>query len=490
MTQPDKFEELDPSQLRAKLVDAERKYYVNLQVLEEKLARLEAVQALGRLLITCTDPAEALDKLVELSVRDMGVEKAIVIQPSDLGYEIRAIRGYSRRQARELRGHLVPEDEPHMVRVRTSKIPELFEAPDGALATVLELCQMIVCPLRSEDGTSHGFLIVGFSARKIGLFRAFRDLDVPFFEMVASQVGALLQDLALRATFRKFVPRQFLDRLGKDGLGKIRLGQAEFGRVTILFADVRAFATLSETLRPQELLNFLNAYFERMNAPIHENGGFIDKFIGDAIMTLFIDDDPAVAARNAVQASIDMLIALKHYNKERRLEGHAPITIGIGIHSGDAVIGTVGSSDRMDSTVLGDSVNLASRIESLTKRYGAQVLISSQCYRLIEGDATFKCREVDFLKAHGKGKAELVYEVYNGNPPDILDFKSRIDETYHSALVAFHDRDWSQALALFRQCAEIYPADPTTKMYVGRCEDYLRNPPALEWDGIVEIREK
>jgi len=371
------LQQLDADALRKRLVDAERKYYANLHELQEQLTRLNAVQALSKLLIGYGDPADALDKLVELSVRDFGVEKAAILQPRESGYRVAALRGYSRRRVRELGDSVLGSEEQRITQVREGGRSQLFDSLGGDLADVLDLSQMIVCPLRSDDGDFYGLYIVGFSAGKIALYRPFSGADLDFFDMVGSQVSALLQNIGLRDTFKKFVPRQFLDRLATKGLGNIALGEADSGVVTILFADIRSFTTLSETLSPQELLNFLNTYFERMNAPIHANGGFIDKFIGDAIMGLFIDEDPSIGARNAVRSSLDMLASLHSLNEQRKRTGDAPISIGLGIHTGETVIGTVGSDDRMDSTVLGDAVNLASRIESLTKQFGAQILISS-----------------------------------------------------------------------------------------------------------------
>ncbi len=415
------MQQLDADALRKRLVDAERKYYANLHELQEQLTRLNAVQALSKLLIGYGDPADALDKLVELSVRDFGVEKAAILQPRESGYRVAALRGYSRRRVRELGDSVFGSEEQRITQVREGGRSQLFDSLDGDLAEVLDLSQMIVCPLRSDGGDFYGLYIVGFSAGKIALYRPFSGADLDFFDMVGSQVSALLQNIRLRDTFKKFVPRQFLDRLATKGLGNIALGEADSGVVTILFADIRSFTTLSETLSPQEILNFLNTYFERMNAPIHANGGFIDKFIGDAIMGLFIDEDPSIGAKNAVRSSLDMLASLHSLNEQRKRTGEVPISIGVGVHTGETVIGTVGSDDRMDSTVLGDAVNLASRIESLTKQFGAQILISSTTYGLIAGDPTIPCREIGLVNVRGREEADTIYEVLCRHPHDSFD---------------------------------------------------------------------
>jgi class 3 adenylate cyclase len=405
------LQQLDAEALRVRLGEAERKYYANLHELQEQLTRANAVQVLSKLLIGFDDPDGALDKLVELSVRDFGVEKAIVLQPHGKGYAVVAAKGYSRRRARELSDCTIDRNDERIAQIIDGGTAHLLEAVEGELAGILDLSQAIACPLRSVTGDFYGLYIVGLSPGKANLYRDLSGSDLDFFDMVAAQVSALLQNIRLRDTFRKFVPRQFLDRLAKKGLGNITLGEADSGTVTILFADIRAFTNLSETLSPQELLNFLNTYFERMNSPIHANGGFIDKFIGDAIMALFIDEDPATGARNAVRTSLDMLAALQSYNEQRQRDCLTPISIGLGIHTGETVIGTVGSADRMDSTVLGDAVNVASRIESLTKEYGVQILISSRTYSHIASDPTIRCREKGVVNVRGREEPDTIYEV-------------------------------------------------------------------------------
>jgi len=282
---------------------------------------------------------------------------------------------------------------------------------------------------------------------------------------------------SLNKTFERFVPRQFLNRIAKDGLEQIHLGNAESDIITILFSDIRSFTSLSENMAPQEILNFLNEYFQQMNRPIHDNHGFIDKFIGDAIMALFARTDNQEDANDAVLAAVEMQENLAEYNRHRKKSGYIPISIGVGVHTGPVVIGTVGSSDRMESTVLGDSVNLASRLEGLTKRYNSQIIISSQTYRHL-ASSDFLCRELDFVSVKGRDKPVVIFEVFNSDPANIRDLKQEMLFSYHKGLGNYYLKNWQEAIQLFKSCVAIYPDDVVSKMYIERCGQFQKAPPS------------
>ncbi|MBF0236779.1 MAG: hypothetical protein HQM12_03675 [SAR324 cluster bacterium] len=297
---------------------------------------------------------------------------------------------------------------------------------------------------------------------------------------------------AMTLTFEKFVPQQFLSRIAREGLEKIELGKAESAFITILFSDIRSFTTLSETMPPQELMNFLNAYLKRMAKPIHAQKGYIDKFIGDAIMALFDlpDETHSEEALRSVTAAIDMHKVLQRYNRHRQKVGYAPIEIGIGIHSGPVVIGTVGSSDRMDSTVLGDTVNLASRLESLTKQYGVNILISNETFELIPDKENFLVREIDWVKVKGKKEPVGIYEVFDHVPKEIQELKRRSGKLIKKGLVRRMFRQWDASIEAFREALQVYPEDKTPKIHIERCL-LLQNADLPEnWDGAVSLDSK
>jgi adenylate cyclase len=206
-----------------------------------------------------------------------------------------------------------------------------------------------------------------------------------------------------RDVFGLFVPEPVLDKIAKEGLNSIKLGGAEEGIATILFTDIRSFSAIAEQLSPNETLAFLNEFMTRMQPVIHANGGFIggfiNQFVGDEIMAIFYKSGHS---DDAIQTAIAMREALKEHNRERMLSGELPIDIGVGVNTGKVIWGTIGSEVRMESAIIGDTVNLASRLQGLTKRYGAGVLVSESAYREIPHPEKYCCRQVDVVQVKGK----------------------------------------------------------------------------------------
>lgn len=297
---------------------------------------------------------------------------------------------------------------------------------------------------------------------------------------------------AMTKTFQKFVPEQFLTRIAKEGWENIELGKAETDVITILFSDIRGFTSFSEKLTPQELLNFLNAYLHRMNEPIHAHHGFVDKFIGDAIMALFDRPDATnnAEAQDAVEAAIAMQEGLTAYNVGRARAGYVPIVSGIGIHSGEVIIGTVGSADRLSSTVLGDNVNLASRIEALTKLYGVGILITHDTFLFLEDPHQFKHRELDCIKVKGKSTAVNIYEIYDADPPEIQEKKRKTAPHLVRGLQYRQTQNWDKALMAFQKALEHFPEELATQRQIEICKHLQANPPGPDWDGALQLDEK
>jgi adenylate cyclase len=281
--------------------------------------------------------------------------------------------------------------------------------------------------------------------------------------------------LRLSQTIQKFVPRQFMEHFEQDGLG-LELGHAVEDDVAILCCDIRGFTSMSEILTPHELMRFLNSYFLRMNGPIHQNNGFIDKFIGDAIMALF--DHPggtaADKARDAINAAIALQKTVKLYNTHRKNCNYDPVEIGIGIHYGSVIIGTVGSDDRMDTTVIGDNVNVAFRLESLAPKYKANILVSEQVLKTAGHGFEIKTRVLDFVRVKGRSKPVKIFEVLDYLPNDI-----------EQGLACRMQKSWEQALEHFSRALRKTPDDPLIIHHIEMCHRCQAMPLPENWDGAM-----
>ncbi len=291
----------------------------------------------------------------------------------------------------------------------------------------------------------------------------------------------------LTQTFQKFVPRQFVEHFAKHGSQTLELGHADEDEVAILFCDIRGFTGLSEQMRPQELMNFLNSYFLRMNEPIHQNGGFIDKFIGDAIMALF--DHPGGSAQDkvcdALNAALDLRKALDIYNQHRQKSGYAAINVGIGIHYGPVILGTVGSDDRMDTTVIGDSVNIAYRLESLAPAYDADIVISAQVRNTFPAHFSVSTRMLDWVRVKGRKAPIEIYEVLEHLPEQIRTPRQAVGAHIAAGIACRIDQSWDEALAHFNRALTLSPEDPLVQHHINICHRYRSPTRAQEWDGAL-----
>lgn len=285
--------------------------------------------------------------------------------------------------------------------------------------------------------------------------------------------------------FQRFVPQQFTKNLVEGDLSSLKAGLALQERMSILFSDIRAFTSISEKLTPKAVFAMLNEYLHEMEVPIRRNNGFVDKFIGDAIMALF-DRSPL----DAVRAAIGMQSALLQYNTWRKDRGEAPLITGIGIHTGEVTKGVVGSNERMDTTVIGDAVNTASRLESLTKHYNCDLLISDSTEAfLADHSDEFQYRKIDVLHLKGKAAPTVLFEVYNNDSPIMKEQKRRYQNLYEEAWEAYRQGIWPESIALFQNYLERFPEDQLAIVFLERCYR-LRIQPPDDWDGTYSIEHK
>lgn len=293
--------------------------------------------------------------------------------------------------------------------------------------------------------------------------------------------------LRLSNTIQKFVPRQFMDHFEQNGVGNLELGHAVEDEVAILCCDIRGFTSMSEILTPRELMRFLNSYFLRMNGPIQQNHGFIDKFIGDAIMALF--DHPggteSEKSKDAINAAIALQKTVNLYNEHRKNCHYEPVSVGIGIHYGSVIIGTVGSDDRMDTTVIGDNVNVAFRIESLAPKYQAGILVSEQVLQAAGDDYQVESRMLDFVRVKGRSKPVKIYEILEHLNDTQKQSKLRTKEDIELGLACRMKKDWEQALSHFSEALRKTPDDGLVIHHIEMCHRCQSMALPDNWDGAM-----
>ena len=287
----------------------------------------------------------------------------------------------------------------------------------------------------------------------------------------------------IRNIFQKYVPADVIDEvLGNPEamlVGKDR-------HIAVLFSDIRGFTTISEAMAPDELVLTLNRYFSLMVDVIMARGGTVDKYIGDAVMAIF--GAPVQGDNDALQsvlAGIEMSGALEAFNADQRARGKKEFHIGVGINFGNVTVGNMGSAKKMNYTVIGDNVNLASRLEGLTKKYHQILLFSESVYQRV-GQKVW-CRMLDKVVVKGKTLGECIYTA----KMSLSDAEKVGWATWHSGLEAYYARDFLKARSLFREVADRWiPGDPLALEFMERCDRWLVTPPEQGWVGLEVMHEK
>jgi len=298
--------------------------------------------------------------------------------------------------------------------------------------------------------------IIGVLYFESNIDHAFTRDRLEFLNLLSSQIAISINNAKLYRSLNRFVPHQFLNLLGKSDLLDVKLGNSTQKVLTILFADIRGFTTFSEKNEASEVFSTLNLFLSQIEPIISNHNGFIDKYIGDAIMALFPDD-----ANDAVKAAIAIQRQLELFNQEN----HTNFRFGIGINTGPVMIGTLGSENRMDGTVISDTVNTASRIENLTKVYNIMLLISDETKsRLSEN--TFHFRYVEAVALRGKSNKTILWEILDILPANQLSKRLNNLATYNQAIEFWQHGELKKAQDLFEQCLQSDPEDCLIKWYL------------------------
>jgi signal transduction histidine kinase/CheY-like chemotaxis protein/class 3 adenylate cyclase len=286
--------------------------------------------------------------------------------------------------------------------------------------------------------------------------------------------------------YSRFIPRDLLQLLGRDNITEVKLGDQILREMSVMFLDIRQFSKLSESLTPKENFDFLNSYFATVNPVIQKNCGFIDKYIGDSVMALFPNrpDD-------ALLAAVELQKDLENFNIQIKKSFKPPIAIGLGVHHGPLMLGTLGNEQRMEGTVISDSVNLASRLEGITKIFSVGLVTSQDSIILTENPKQFSFRSLGKVRPQGFSRSLSIVEVFNADTPHLRDLKLRTLECHESALRCFQSGQWEKAIEGWKKNLDENPADRVAALYLDRAVRLKQNPPAPDdWDGVFDMRAR
>lgn len=315
---------------------------------------------------------------------------------------------------------------------------------------------------------------------------------MPLVDSAEETIGSMMmiEDITsekrVRSTMSRYMSAEVVEELLSSGEAQLG-GQNQ--HVSILFSDLRGFTTVSEKLGARDTVSMLNEYFEEMVEVIFDNAGVLDKFIGDAIMALYgVPFNGEQDADNAVLTANGMFTALRLLNERREGRGMEAVDIGVGISTGDVVVGNIGSTRRMEYTVIGDSVNLAARLESATKYYGAHVLLSEFTAADLKQD--HRLREIDLMRVKGKNKPVTIFETMAHHTDVSFPGLDAALAAYDSGFAAVKQRDWKNALAGFESVLAINPNDQPSVLHRDRILHYKDNPPPDDWDGVWIMESK
>jgi adenylate cyclase len=283
----------------------------------------------------------------------------------------------------------------------------------------------------------------------------------------------------------KFVPYEFIDSLGHALITDVKLGDQVQKIVTVLFSDIRNYTTLSEGMTPEENFQFICSFNEKMGPIIRKNKGFINQYLGDAIMAIFPGN-----ARDALSAAVEMQLSLKELNDNRLNQNLQPIFIGIGMHSGPLIMGITGDKDRLDATTISDTVNTAARIESLTKYYKASIILSDASLQQIEDTDLFHLRHLGLVQLKGKQKPIRIHECFSGNHKNELQNKINTLEVFNEGMIKYINKSFEDAKKAFGEVTRINPEDATADFFHSKVEEIMLKGTSDNWVGIMEMNEK
>jgi adenylate cyclase len=434
----------------------------------------------------------------EARLRAFSAQIAVCLENARLFDDVLYMKNYNESILKSTSNAVITFDEDTRIVTANEAARTLMNAPDGLIGTLARDAftgknAWIAERLERTDRDREAYLavdaelIVGDgTASSINLTAA------PLVDANDAVIGSMLvmEDITsekrVRSTMARYMSKEVADQLLEAGEDQLT-GKDQ--TVSILFSDVRGFTTIAEKIGARETVTMLNSYFTEMVDVIFEHKGILDKYIGDAIMALF--GAPFAGpndADNAISTANQMMVELKALNLKRIEAGEAPIDIGLGVSTGNVIVGNIGSIKRMEYTVIGDSVNLASRLEGANKAYGSKILFSEFTHARLANPQLV--REIDLIKVKGKDFPVGVFESLGYRADEVDRGLGAMLEHYSTGFAAYRAMAWDDAEQSFLAALKAMPGDGPSQMYVERCRAFAKAPPPTDWDGVWTLTSK
>ena len=372
----------------------------------------------------------------------------------------------------------------------------------------LGLISGLACSFVNADSKVIGIVVAGNTKSGFGVYPELNKDHFSTFSFLVSKASSLRENLILEKkvelhvkeleknkkqleeaniklkdmadSFARFVPKDFLHQLERESIPEVKLGDQSSSSMSVMFADIRGFTSLSEGLDAKEIFGLLNDYLGCVVPKIRSNGGFIDKYLGDGIMALF--PNPA----DAILGAIDMLNALNSFNQKRK----NPIKVGIGLHTGPLILGTLGDPNSLQCTVISDAVNLAARIEGLTKKFSCSLMVSKDTLEESSLKNKILTRSLGLVRVQGKKKGVELFQVFNAEASKTQEGILHTTDLYKKALEFFQEGQFLKSSDAFKEVLEVHPGDVTSLNYLEECKRILEAGIPIDWDGALQMREK
>ncbi len=454
----------------------------------------ESLIRLSQLISSEIDYHRLIKKLMTVFVENAGAEKAFLIMNTNGEWYIEAEQRKNEEVIMER--HLLfdpaaPEGSNHAVPIsvcqyviRTGETVIIENATSDerfSKSTYIKTNhpKSIICMPLIKKGELTGLVYLENNL----MSGAFKTDRIQLLNYISSQIAVSVDNAKLYSdvknlnqSYERFVPKEFLEMLGKKSIMDVKLGDQVQMNMTVLFADIRDFTGRSEKMSPAENFQFINEYLSRMEPIIRKYNGFIDKYVGDEIMALF-----PTHADDAIQCGIAMIYELRVYGEVLKQHKTEPIEIGIGLNTGVLMLGTVGGQDRMNSTVISDAVNLASRVEKDTKASGAPFMITKETYDALRDPSNYAVRKLGRKMYRGKSTYTEVYEVFEGDEPSVINLKKETKIDFEKGIALYDNQEMEAALTLFSGILKKNPADKAAALYVNSIMQFLNSrAPATE----------